>query len=112
MGLLTANRDQNARLDTLESHVRGISEVIAQNQLDITDIHILLIALKAQVDEKVSVDEIDPSMVALQDQLAAAREQYEALANTASENWSKVHAGVSDTVAKLRAKVQEIESGR
>ncbi len=107
MGLFTIDKEQDARLDALESHVRAMTEAIQMNQLDVASLHIMLMAVQAQVDEKISKDEVDPSIVALNEQLAVAREEYAKMSVAAADSWSTLHAGATDAVDSLRASVQE-----
>ena len=60
MGLFADDDLQDARLDALEEHVRRLTDMVQRNQLDLIDAQIAALALQAQIDEKVSTDEVDP----------------------------------------------------
>lgn len=107
MSLFATDKEQDARLDALESHIRAISEAIHQNQLDVIKLHLALIRLESQLGEKVDAGDVDPAISALNEQLAAARKDYDRMAAAAEDSWSTLHAGATDAVTSLRAAVQE-----
>ena len=107
MGLFGNDKEQDARLDALEAHVRAISEAIQQTQLDVMKTNISLIRLESALGEKVDADEVDPVIAVLNEQLGEAREEYERMAAAASESWASLHAGASDAVQALRTGVEE-----
>ncbi len=47
MGLFGNDKEQDARLDAIESHVRAMTEALQMNQLDVAKLHIKLIKLEA-----------------------------------------------------------------
>ena len=107
MGLFGNDDEQDARLDALESHVRNLSDVSQRTQLDVATLTVKLIGLQAQVDDKLSPDDFDPSIIALNDQLATARRELEKTSAAASDSWSTLHAGASDALNTLRNSVDE-----
>jgi hypothetical protein len=106
MGLFGNDKEQDTRLDALESHVRAISESIQQNQLDLISLHLSLIRMERTVGGKVNADEVDPGMVALNEQLGVAREEYQRMSAAAADGWATLHAGASDAVSTLRSSVE------
>ena len=106
MGLFGNDKEQDARIDALESHVRAISEAIQQNQLDVMKLHISMIRMDATVGKKVSTEDIDPGIVALNEQLGVARQEYEKMSAAAEESWSTLHAGATVAMATLRSSVE------
>jgi hypothetical protein len=107
MGLFGNDKEQDVRIDALESHVRAISEAIQQNQLDVMKLHISMIRMEATVGQKVSSEDVDPGMVALNEQFGVAREEYAKMSAAAEESWTALHAGASDALATLRSSVEE-----
>jgi len=106
MGLFGNDKEQDARIDALESHVRAISEAIQQNQLDVMKLHISMIRMDATVGKKVSTKDIDPGIVSLNEQLGVARQEYEKMSAAAEESWSTLHAGATVAMATLRSSVE------
>ena len=106
MGLFGTDKEQDARLDTLESHIRVISEALQQNQLDVSSLRITLIGLQAQMDEKMSADDFDPGIVVLNEQLAVARKEFDKLSSAATDSWSTLHAGATEALSTLRNSVE------
>ena len=73
MGLFGDDKAQDERLDALEHHVRVLTETVQANQADLAAGWIAILALQAQVDEKVSASDVDPTIDALNKQLRNAR---------------------------------------
>jgi hypothetical protein len=107
MPLFTTDKEQDARLDALENHVRAISEAIQQTQLDVMKVNISLIRTEQLLGDKVSSAEVDPGIVALNEQLGVARDEYEKVSAAAEESWATLHAGAADSLATLRSSVEE-----
>ncbi len=107
MGIFGNDKEQDARIDALESHVRAISEAIQQTQLDVMKVNISLIRTESVLGEKVSSADVDPGIVVLNEQLGVARQEYEKMSAAAEESWTTLHAGASDALATLRSSVEE-----
>ena len=107
MGIFGNDKEQDARIDALESHVRAISEAIQQTQLDVMKAKISMIRLEAKLGEKVSSDDIDPVFAVLNEQLGVAREEYDRMSDAAEETWATLHAGAVESLETLRSSVEE-----
>jgi hypothetical protein len=107
MGIFGNDKEQDARIDALESHVRTISESIQQTQLDVMKVNISLIRTERLLGDKVSSADVDPGMVALNEQFGVARDEYEKMSAAAEESWTTLHAGATDALATLRSSVEE-----
>jgi hypothetical protein len=107
MPLFTTDKEQDARLDAMESHVRAMSEALQETQLDVMKVNISLIRMESMLGDKVSTADVDPGIVVLNEQLSVARDEYEKLSAAAEESWSSLHAGATDALATLRSSVQE-----
>ena len=107
MPLFTTDKEQDARLDALESHLRAMSEAVQQTQLDVMNVNISLIRMEQQLGDKVSTEDIDPGVLELNEQLGVARDEYEKMAAAAEDSWATLHAGATDALATLRSSVEE-----
>ena len=107
MGIFTHFKEQDARLEALEEHVRQISEALQKSQIDLTRQEIMVMSLQSQLERKVSTEDIDPGITALNKEIAEVRNQYNKLSSAASDSWSKIYSAVSDSVEKIRAKVEQ-----
>jgi hypothetical protein len=107
MGIFGNDKEQDARIDALEAHVRAISEAIQQNQLDVIKLGIGLIRMEAMVNDKVDADDVDPAIVSLNEQLGVAREEYQRMSAAAADSWATLHAGATTAVDSLRDSVEE-----
>ena len=107
MGIFGNDKEQDARIDALESHVRAISEAIQQTQLDVMKAKISMIRLEAMLGEKVAADELDPAFVALNEQLGVARQEYDRMSEAAEDTWATLHAGAVESLATLRNSIDE-----
>ena len=107
MGIFGNDKEQDARIDALESHVRAISEAIQQTQLDVMKVNISLIRTERLLGDKIASADVDPGIVALNEQLGVAREEYEKMSAAAEDSWTTLHAGASDALATLRSSVED-----
>ena len=107
MGLFGNDKEQDARIDALESHVRAITEAIQQTQLDVMKVNISLIRTEQVLGDKVSSADVDPGIVALNEQLGVARDEYEKMSAAAEDSWATLHAGATDALATLRNSVED-----
>ena len=106
MGLFGRDDQQDERLDALEAHVRKLTEALQQSQLDATAIRIDVMRLRASVDDKISSDELDPTIIQLNQELADARKKYDEVAAAATDSWGTVQAGATKAVQLLRDSVE------
>ena len=107
MGLFGDDKLQDKRLDALETHVRALTETVQANQVDLTAAWIAILALQAQVDEKVSASDVDPTIGKLNEQLSAARRKLEESSAAASESWATLQDGVRESFETLRTSVHD-----
>lgn len=107
MGLFGNDTEQDARLDALEGFVRALAEAVHQNQLDSIGTRVQLIRLEAQVSDKVDAEDVDPAIVALNEQLGVARVEAKKAADAATDSWATLQAGATDALATLRASADE-----
>ena len=107
MGLFGNDEQQDQRLDSLESHVRDLTETVQRNQLDMSGIQIQLIKLEGQIGGKVSEEDVDPAIIELNEQLGVARRQLGEASSAAADSWSTLQAGVTEAFDTLRAGIQK-----
>jgi hypothetical protein len=107
MGLFGDDNLQDQRLNALENHVRRLTETVQANQVDLAASWIAILALQAQVDEKISAEEVDPTIGKLNDQLGAARTKLDEASNAASESWTTLQDGVHSSFETLRKSVHD-----
>ena len=68
---------------------------------------IAILAIQAQVEEKVSSSDVDPAIGELNTKLAAARKQLEKSSAAASDSWATLQGGVRDSFETLRTSVHQ-----
>ena len=107
MGIFGDDKLQDKRIAALEDHVRTLTETVQTVQADLAQGHIAILALQAQVDEKVSSADVDPAIVELNQKLATARAELEQSSAAASEGWTELQDGVRDAFETLRTSVQQ-----
>jgi hypothetical protein len=71
-----------------------LTETVQANQVDIASASIAILALQAQVDEKVTASDVDPTLGELNQQLGEARKELEKASASASESWATLQDGV------------------
>ena len=107
MGLFGDDKRQDEQIAALEGHVRMLTETVQANQVDLIEGRIALLALQAQIDEKVSAADVDPTIVQLNEELMSARDQLEEATVAASESWATLQQGVRDAFETLRTSVRQ-----
>ena len=114
MGLFGDDTRQNERLDALELHVRAVTEAVLQNQLDVAEARIGMMAIRADVqalqgelEGKVSAGEVDPVFGELNRELGAARDRLEESSQAAAETWATLQDGLFESLETLRDSVDE-----
>ena len=107
MGIFGDDKQQDERIAALESHIRSLTETVLANQTDLVESRIAILALQAQVDEKVSAADVDPTIVKLNEQLADTRKELDKASAAASESWAELQKGVHDSFATLRTSVSQ-----
>lgn len=110
MGLFGNDKEQDARLQALENHIRELTETVIQGGLDLVALRVAQINLQAQVEGKVSADEVDPAISALNEQLGVARDELSKAAAAAEDSWSTLRAGATEALDALRRSVDEAAS--
>lgn len=105
MGIFGNDKLQDERIGALETHVRALTESVQASQVDLAAGWIAILALQAQVDDKVSASDVDPAMSDLNEKLAIARKQLEASSAAAAESWATLQGGVRDAFDTLRVSV-------
>jgi hypothetical protein len=86
MGIFGDDKLQDERIAALESHVRMLTETVQANQADLAEGRIAILKLQAQIDEKVSASDVDPTIVKLNQELGIARQELEEASKAASES--------------------------
>jgi len=91
----------------LENHIRALTETVQANQVDLAAGWIAILVLQAEINEKVSSSDIDPTLGALNEQLRDARNQLDNSTAAASESWATLQNGVRESFETLRSSVHE-----
>jgi len=95
-------KDHEQQHKDLERHVRRLVEQVAQLTIDLGETRMQLRKLALEVEGKVSVDEIDPALVALNEGIKQAREQLGETQGAAEEAWDELSNELDDAVNELR----------
>jgi uncharacterized membrane protein HdeD (DUF308 family) len=109
MALGVSSRDlleygQNARLETLEGHVRDGMVALAEAQVFLVAQTAALIALDKEVRQKVSATSVDPAIRELNIQLGDARVAMKAAAEASGEAWDAAQKEANRSFDALRKK--------
>jgi len=107
MGIFGDDKLQDERIAALEGHIRELTQTVQANQADLVEARIAILKLQAGIDEKVSLADVDPAVVELNEELGKAREELLQSKAAASESWATLQGGVNDALETLRSSVQE-----
>ncbi|MGB6424326.1 MAG: hypothetical protein WBF18_03540 [Solirubrobacterales bacterium] len=95
-------KDHEQQHEDLERHVRRLVEEVAQLTIDLGETRMQLRKLGLEVEGKVSVDEIDPALVGLNEGIKRAREQLGETQEAAEESWDQLSNELDTAVNDLR----------
>ena len=95
-------KDHGQQHEDLERHVRRLVEEVAQLTIDLGETRMQLRKLGLEVEGKVSVDEIDPALVGLNEGIKRAREQLGQTQEAAEESWDQLSNELDTAVNDLR----------
>ena len=102
MGIFGDGTSQDDRFDALENHVRLLTETVQRNQADLAAGWIAILALQAQVDEKLSPSDVAPTLDGLKKSLGQVRVELGAASVATAESWSTLQRGVHASFETLR----------
>jgi hypothetical protein len=107
MSLFGNDKEQDARLNDIEEWLQGLTGVVQKNHLATSRLRIDLMKLQAAVDNKLSEEDFDPTVIQLNDRLAQARTKYEEAKTAASENWTSLQNSAMQALEDLDRELQE-----
>jgi hypothetical protein len=107
MSLFGNDKEQDARLDAIEDWLQGLTGVVQKNHLATSQLRIDLMKLQSGVDEKLSEEDFDPTVMQLNDLLAQARVKYEEARSAAADNWTNVQQGAMKALEELDRELQD-----
>jgi len=94
---------QDTRVETLERHVRDGALVLLETQAALAGHSAMIVALDAELRQKVSTSEVDPAIQKLNADLKVARERMAEVDAATTEAWAQVQDEANDAFQKLRA---------
>ena len=95
MGLFGDDKRQDERLDALEAHIRKLTETVQSIQADLAAGRIAVMEIQAQLDEKISAADVDPTFEALNAKLAEARKHMQQASEAGEESWKSLQTDAS-----------------
>ena len=107
MGIFGDDKRQDERIAALESHVRILTETVQVNQADLAEGRIAILELQAQVDEKVSSSDVDPTIVKLNQELATGAQATRRSLNRRVRKLDDIAERRSDAFETLRKSVSQ-----
>ena len=97
-------KEHEQRHEQVERHLRRLIEQVAQLTIDLGETRMQLRELALEVQGKVSADEVDPALVALNEGIQRAREQLGESQEAAEDAWDGLSDELDDAVRDLRAR--------
>lgn len=101
MSLFGNDKAQEERLTAIEDWLQGLTGVVQKNHLATSQLRIDLLKLQASVNEKLSGEDFDPTILELNDALALARVKYEETKSAAAENWANLQTKAMKALEEL-----------
>ena len=112
MGLFGNDKEQDARLQSIEEWLQGLTGVVQKNHLANLQLRIDLLKLQSGLDEKLAEDDFDPMVMQLSDSLAEARVKYEEAKSAAAENWTGMQNSAMKALEELDQELQDAADQR
>lgn len=107
MALFGNDKEQDARLEAIEEWLQGLTGVVQKNHLEVSQLRIDLLKLQSKVDNKLSEEDFDPTIVGLNESLAKARVKYGEARAVAAENWTGLQNAAMQALEDLDRELQE-----
>jgi uncharacterized membrane protein HdeD (DUF308 family) len=99
---------QDKRIAVLERHLRSGVQALQETQAVLADHSAMLLALDNELRKKVSSSEVDPAIVALNEELGVARVEMKKAAESTKEAWDKTQSEANAAFEKLHQSASEI----
>jgi len=99
---------QDTRIEKLEDQVRSGALALLETQAALADHTAVLLALDSEVRKKVSLTEVDPAIVALNEKLGEARVQMQQVADATEEAWQDAQKEASAAFKQLQKNSAEL----
>jgi hypothetical protein len=80
---------------------------VQNTQADLAAGQIALMVVQLQLDEKISADEVDPTLIELNTKLADARKRMEEAKKAGEESWKTLESGASEAFNKLGQSINQ-----
>lgn len=93
---------QDARIESLERHVRAGAQALHETQAAMADLTAMLLLLGTELQKKVSASEVDPAIQDLNRDLGEARVVMQEVASATKESWDKAQQESNVVFEKLR----------
>jgi chromosome segregation ATPase len=97
-------KEHEQQHEQVERHLRRLVEQVAQLTIDLGETRMQLRELALEVQGKVSADEVDPSVVELNEGIKRAREQLGETQEAAEDAWGELSDELDESVQNLRAR--------
>jgi hypothetical protein len=99
---------QDTRIEKLEDQVRSGALALLETQAVLADHTAVLLALDSELRKKVSLTEVDPAIVALNEKLGEARVQMQQVADATEEAWQDAQKEASAAFKQLQKNSAEL----
>ncbi len=100
-------KEHDARHDEVERQLRRLIEQVAQLSIDLGVTRTELRKLEMKVDGKVDKAELDPSIIALNESIKAAKVKLSEVKAAADEQWAGLLDGLSESLETMRQRSSE-----
>ena len=99
-------KEHDERHAEVERQIRHLLEQVARLTIDLGEARADIRRLQREVDSKVSVNDVDPALAALDAGLADARTKLEAAQSASEDAWSDVYAQLDVSIGTVRDAVE------
>ena len=112
MGIFGNDREQDRKIDGMEEWLQGLTRIVQQHKLELVELKLEVKSLQAQMGEKVSARDVDPSIVRFNDRLAEARELARQASQSADENWRSLQEKAMSALDEIYNDIEQADFGR
>lgn len=99
---LFGRKEHDQQHAEIERRLRRLIEEVAQLTIDLGQTRMELRKLGLEVEQKVSADEVDPAISALNEGLKRAREQLTETQDAAEDAWDELNRDLSEAIEEMR----------
>lgn len=105
MSMFNVNKEQDDRLEAIESWLQGLTGVVQKQQIDTAELRLELMKLQSEIDVTQPATDFDPLFMQLSDKIAEARSLALEASVSSEGAWLKLQSSIKVKLEDLDEKL-------